>query len=59
MKRSDVLLYALFLWAAVILAALGFCAVDWLWGIATAAVVLGCAYVLRRRCKKKDGDTLR
>lgn len=59
MNLLDKLLYALFVLAAVALAALNFCAVDWAWGLVTVAVVLAWAYLLHRRCQKKDGDALR
>lgn len=50
MKLSDKVLYALFILAAVTLAAFGLCAFDWLWAGATVAVVLAWAWLLHRRC---------
>lgn len=54
MKLSDKLLYSLFILAAVTLAALNFCLMDWVWGIATVAVVLFWMWMLWRRCQKSQ-----
>ena len=56
MNLCDKLLYALFILAAVTLASLHFCALDWVWGAATVIVVLAWAYLLCRRCRRNRQD---
>ncbi len=56
MSSLDKMLYALFILAAVALAALNFCAADWLWGVVTVAVILAWAYLLHRRCHKAAAE---
>lgn len=56
MSLCDKLLYSLFVLAAVTLAALNYCVMDWLWGTATVAVVLAWAYLLHRRCRRTQQE---
>ena len=56
MSLLDKMLYALFILAAVALAALSFCAADWLWGVVTVVVVLAWACLLHRRCRKAAAE---